>query len=222
MSNRGSVIAVHSGDFSGASSIDPFLRKLHAEGMTLPERIGFDAIGYSPVESKFLLQKKIPFEKSRAVSITSASDLLKRERLISAGAYTIYVTSITEATDPVQLNRLLKERPDSSLTVILDNRGRLEPEILSSIERPQPEERVERSLERTLYILSGTARSLFHRRGSGLLICEISGIDLCEIEFRLREDSVISVQNRIQTLNGKDRVHAYIPHDPSVYEALSR
>ena len=65
-----------------------------------------------------------------------------------------------------------------------------------------------------LVIRPGHRANQFFRTADGTFVCDIRGRTLCEVEFRLRGGSLISVQSRFLTLNGAEQPGPWITADP--------
>lgn len=240
---RGRVLLLHGGDFSGARDRDAFHRKLLPPGLNLPRYLNFDALALSPRENQFLVdQSFLPdFRFTRAVEFSQGlpaalGPAVGRYRIAPGEDYNVFLSGWTGRPPLRERSALLKSmraeldrQTGIDLSVLLANDD-LDPDqrdvadTLLGLDPEQnpydlidPEER-----RHFLWIRSSAARNRFMQLESGTHYCALQGRTVCRVEYLFRDHRLIGLEQRFIDLNARDRSGAWIPPDRRLVEILRR
>lgn len=213
----GHCILVHSGNLTGADSLESFDARLKQPAPGLPGYMDFNALGFSAGERKF--------SKTRPLSVAwDAEDKERKSILLQKAGQTILLSAFSskmnEPDQAIEGIMQVSAAEQSSFNVVLAPDQGSE-QTLAKIPINNIHEAPEEQMKRTLLIESGS-KNLFYRDPSGVYLCQVVGRTVCFVEIKFRGSTITGVTQRFVDLNGANEPATFLKPDPILMDLFKK
>ncbi len=211
-STGGSVVAVHTGRFTGSKDSAAWLQTLSLPAPDLVNYAGFSVMGFPPEEREFLQKSKLILP----APVFGCSPAPCESRiLLKPSGISWFATGILDpkARHPDRTLRSILEDAAAQksgfglLLFALPGASDMLSAMPANVHTPAGE------FANFLAVEPGT-KNLFYRDPSGPFVCSISGRWVCRVDIRFRGDTVLGIQQNFIDLNGANQPGDFLKPDP--------